>query len=198
MLECSLRLFLISFSTDRLLFDTILENVSPDHIAVSAVIAFGEFVGHDIELPEAISRQAAEAIQEYLASRRVSVREITDVPKKQWPAEGRLQVEPCSKSFTVATNWNAGDRVHRLSLADGASFSGSIGSPIQSIVASNYRVFARTNVVQLAKVLASHGVLFSRDLHVRELEVPFDSFTRDDAQRITNLVRAVDLNIRFI
>ena len=182
---------------DRLMFDAILESVSPDHIAVSSAIAFGDFVAHDLSFASPISRQAAEAIQEYLATRRVSVGELTDAPRKQWPTEGRLEILPSSKSIKLESFSFNGDSAHRLYLVDGAAFSGALGSPLQSIVASNYRVFSRANSVHPTKVLVTHGVLFSRDLHVRLLAAPLDGLDEHDAQRIADLVRAVDLNIRF-
>lgn len=183
---------------DRLAFDTVLEKVSPDHIAVSAVIAFGDFIGHDIEIPNPVSRQAAEGIQDYLDSRKVSVRSLTDAPRKQWPSKGALEVNYFPNAIDTSTTSVVEASKHQLCLADGATFNGAIGSPEQSIVASNYRVFSRANRVNAAKVLVAHGVLFSRDLHIRMLQVPLDNLSKHESKRIVELIRAVDLNIRFV
>jgi len=182
----------------RLLFDTIVANTSPEQVAVAAALLYGDYVGHDFYLDTPIARQAAEAIQDYLNTRRVSIRNLSDVPRSNWPTAGTLHVQLFTDLPEFETTPRGQVHGHQLFLADGTMFNGALGSPHQSIVASNIYVFAKLNEIDFSRVLLAHGILFSRDLHMRTIEVPKGNLSNDDSQRIADLVRAVDVNARFI
>lgn len=181
----------------RLVFDSIVANTSPDHIAISTALVFGDYIGHEIHSEKPISRMTGEAIQEFLDGRRVSIQNFTDTPRSPWPSAGLLEVNQFSQLPDFETTKRGEVHGHQIFFADGTLFNGAIGSPHQSVVASNFRVFAELNEISLAKILVALGVLFSRDLHMRTVKVPRLDLTDSDCEKISNLVRAADLNIQF-
>ena len=183
---------------NQLIFDSVLANPSADHIAVAAALVFGEFVGHDFYSGSPISRLAAEAIQDYLSGRRVSVQKLTDVARSSWPSAGVLKVDRFSHLPVFETTKAGEVHGHQLYFADGRMFNGAIGSPHQSIVASNLDVFSTVNQIELTNIIVALGVLFSRDLHMRTIEVQRQALSEREARNIADLVRAVDLNVRFV
>lgn len=182
----------------QLLFDTILANSSTDHVAVAAALLFGDYVGHEFFLDSPISRLAAEAVQSYLKGRRITIQNVSDIARTPWPSAGCLQVQLLKELPEFETTPRGQVHGHQLFLADSGLFNGALGSPHQSIVATNVHVFSQLNDVHYTRILIALGILFSRDLHMRTIEVPQGQLSVAEVQEITALVRAVDLNVKFV
>src|SRR5699024_5182221 len=135
---------------------------------------------------------------DFLTGRRVSIRNLTDVPRSPWPSAGTLEVQMLTALPEFETTPRGQVHGHQIFLADGAMFNGALGSPHQSIVASNINVFSKLNEIALPNILLAHGILFSRDLHMRTIKIPKGNLTDEECRRIANLVRAVDVNVRYM
>ena len=177
----------------ELLIESTFHNVTAELEAVAGVLLFGQYVGHDVATDRAISRQAAEAITDYFPNRKVSVRNIGDVPIAAWPSAGSVAVRPGildRQSFCEDDGYD-----HTLVLLDSNVYNGAVASTSHSFISTTAKVFSEVNDTPFWKVAVAVGVLASADLHARTIVLPSREYGKVDVSEGEMLLRSVNLNL---
>lgn len=182
---------------DALEVDSVIQNLDSSRMAIAGCLAFGSFVGNEVSTGSDVSRMVAEAVSSYFMPSAVSVRGISDVPSRVWPASGTLRVEEFNGQFVGREPGDLPGYV--LQVADSSRFNGALAASSGAIIASNAEFIGKVSKGACAMELLhiAIGVMFSQDLHVQSIRVRHISAPDEVMERCRTLLRSADLNLEW-
>lgn len=177
---------------ESLLLDHAPASMNPEREAIAAYLAFGHWTSGDLQLPHRLGPNTAAAIEHDI--RHVAVRPS---PVEYYPKPLELGMRDVRVGFDASYVRND---VPSIAVLPASEWSGSLRSLASLAVVSNAFVFdtvASTDTSQGIRSRLAVAVLFAGDLSADTFVVDGEHIPGIEREKLTALLLAVRLGIRF-